>query len=285
MIKAVFFDIDGTLVTRRAVPLPSSVAGLAQLKEKGILRGIATGRGPSHLAHHIKALKMDFYVTFNGQYVYTDKGVVYANPFTADLVQRLAEFATTEQRHLLFGSATKMEGSPLMTFGEKPWAKRLQRFLPRGRFLKQLHPLFKRFTHSSQKIDYRELAILQEPIYQCVLICPVEDQAALEARFPECKVTRSNPYTVDLILKNTSKRTGIEMLGKTRGFSLEQVMAFGDSWNDLEMLSAAKIGVAMGNAEPDLQAVADYVTASNEADGIYLALQHYRLIEEEEERA
>ena len=55
-------------------------------------------------------------------------------------------------------------------------------------------------------------------------------------------------------------------------------MVFGDSWNDLEMLQAAGVGVAMGNAPQEVQKKADYVTTSNNHDGIYQALQHYQLI-------
>ncbi len=54
-------------------------------------------------------------------------------------------------------------------------------------------------------------------------------------------------------------------------------MVFGDSWNDYEMIQQAGIGVAMGNADPELQAVADYITDTYEKDGIFKALRYYRL--------
>lgn len=280
MIKAVFFDIDGTLVTRQAEARPATVAALKELKQKKVIRGIATGRGPANLVAQVGDLDLDVFVTYNGQYVYTKKQVVYANAFPKELVQRLAEFATEEKRQILFGSANRLEGSAMMQLGDKPGAKRFQRFLPRGKLLKKLTPVVKRLTQSRQSTDYTTLGIINEPIYQCILISSIGEQAELEARFPECKFTRSNPYTVDIILKDNSKSQGIDRLGNALGFSLEETMAFGDSWNDVEMLRDVKIGVAMGNANEDIKELADYVTGSNEADGIVDALKYFNILEE-----
>lgn len=278
MIKAIFFDIDGTLVTRQARPLPTTKLALKNLKKQGTIRGIATGRGPGNLIDQLDDLEMDVFVTYNGQYVYTPNEVIYANAFPKELVRRIAQFANAEKRHILFGGASGMDGSSLMRSGQKNWAKRVQRFLPRGRLLKRLGPLFIKLARSSKELDYLALEIINEPIYQCVLICPVEDQAAIESKFPECKLTRSNPYTVDMILKGNSKSTAIKLLAEKLGYNMAETMAFGDSWNDFEMLSEVKIGVAMGNSNADIKQIADYVTASNEHDGIYQALTHYNLL-------
>ena len=187
MIKAVFFDIDGTLVTRQARALPSTQRALKELQAQGIICGIATGRGPGNLIQQLDELNLDLFVTYNGQYVYTPDKVLFANAFSADLVARLAAFGNEHQRHLLFGGANGMMGSRLMTFGEKTWAKRLQRYLPRGKFLKRLKPLFKKISQSSHQTDYTTLSILAEPIFQCVLICEQSEQAEIEALFPECQ--------------------------------------------------------------------------------------------------
>ena len=66
-------------------------------------------------------------------------------------------------------------------------------------------------------------------------------------------MTRSNPYSVDLISKSGGKLPGIQRLGEHYGFTLDQVMCFGDSENDLTMISGVGYGIAMGNAVPEVK--------------------------------
>ena len=92
------------------------------------------------------------------------------------------------------------------------------------------------------------------------------------------KITRSSPYSADIISADQSKLKGIAHLGEVFGFELSEVMAFGDSENDLEMLSGVGIGVAMGNGEDELKDQATHVTDTNNQNGIAKALSHYGLI-------
>ena len=83
---------------------------------------------------------------------------------------------------------------------------------------------------------------------------------------------------MDIISKNGGKVTGIRKMLEIHGISGEEMVAFGDGENDIEMLSFAGVGVAMGNAEEPVKAVADFVTADIDDDGIEKALKHYNLI-------
>lgn len=281
MIKAAFFDIDGTLVTSKAKALDSTRRAIAELKKQGIICGIATGRGPFRLAEQIDQLTFDVYVTYNGQYVYTDKEVLYANAFPRETVEQLIVFCETNNRHILFGAADEMAGSSVMMFGQKASAKRLQKFLPKGPLKRLIMKIAKTFPQKSKNKRYRQLAVLKKPIYQCVMISPLKEQGALEKLFPECKFTRSNPYTVDIILKDSSKSVGIEKAGSLFDFTLKETVAFGDSWNDEEMLRDVGIGVAMGNAMAEIKELADYITKSNTEDGIDYALRQLKLLKKE----
>ena len=98
------------------------------------------------------------------------------------------------------------------------------------------------------------------------------------ASLPECTITRSNPFSVDIIPKGGSKIEGIKEALKFYDIKLEEAIAFGDSWNDLEMLEGIGIGVAMGNGNEDIKGQADYVTDTNDLDGIYKALVHFKVI-------
>ncbi|MFK4567616.1 Cof-type HAD-IIB family hydrolase [Enterococcus sp. UD-01] len=281
MIKAIFFDIDGTLVNKHAKALESTKRSIALAQAQGILCGVATGRSPVHLNRQIDELNFDIFVTYNGQLVYTKDETIHAEPFSEDILSRLVAFADRYHRQMLFGSRRSLEGSSLMRFGQNKWAKKFSRFLPKRFPTKLAKNLISRFSIHRKEQRYHELDILKEPIYQCVLLSPESEAAFLREHLPDCQFTRSNPYAVDIIPLGGSKLAGIKKCAAHFNFSLDEVMAFGDSWNDLEMLEGVGIGVAMGNAEAAVKSQADFVTRTNETDGIYHALQHYNVIKEE----
>ena len=100
----------------------------------------------------------------------------------------------------------------------------------------------------------------------------------LAEKVPECKVTRWSPFGVDIISKSGGKVVGIEKMLEHYGLTKEEMIAFGDGENDLEMLAFAGIGVAMGNAEEEVKAAADHVTEDIDDEGILKACKHFGLI-------
>lgn len=278
MIKAIFFDIDGTLVNKSAKALESTKRGIALAQAQGIICGVATGRSPVHLSQQIDALNLDVFVTYNGQLVYTKEATIRAEHFSDETLSRIVSFSDHFHRQIMFGGRRRLAGSSLMRFGQKKWAKRLLRFLPNHFPVALARKLSNRFSSHRKGQRYHELDILRESIYQCVLLSPKSEITALKEQLPDCHLTRSNPYTVDIIPSGGSKLVGIQKCMDYFDIALDEVMAFGDSWNDLEMLSGVGFGVAMGNAEEDIKKAADYVTKTNEEDGIYQALVHYDVI-------
>lgn len=95
---------------------------------------------------------------------------------------------------------------------------------------------------------------------------------------PECAPTRWLPLFMDFNLKGVDKASGAERVAQYYGLKMEEVMAFGDGGNDISIVQAAGVGVAMDNACDELKAVADYVTTSVDDDGVYNALKHFELI-------
>lgn len=279
MIKAIFFDIDGTLVNRNAKALASTKKAIAEAQEKGIICGIATGRGSVHLSEQIGSLNLDVFVTYNGQLVYTKEESIRAEAFSEEVLAKLVSFSDKYKRQIIFGSRRKFEGSSLMRFGQNKLAQKAVRFLPSHFPVATAEKILGYLRFYKTKTRYHELDILKEPIYQCVLLSPESEATELRERFPECHFTRSNPYAVDIIPKGGSKIQGIQACINYYNLSMDEVMAFGDSWNDIEMLKEVGIGIAMGNAEKEIKEIADYVTDSNEAEGIYNAMKYFGVIE------
>lgn len=279
MIKAIFFDIDGTLVDKNSKALIPTKKAIAQAQAQGIICGVATGRGPVHLSKQIDELNLDVFVVYNGQLVYTEEETIRSAHFSDETLRRIVSFSDHYHRQIMFGSRSSLEGSSLMRFGQNKWAKKIVRFLPKyfpANFVKNL---ISRFSIHRKAQRYFDLDVLKEPIYQCVLLSPKSEEQALREQLPNCHITRSNPYTVDIIPAGGSKLVGIKKCVDYYGISLDEVMAFGDSWNDIEMLAGVGIGVAMGNAEKEVKEAAKYVTTTNEKEGIYQALLHYDIID------
>ena len=99
-----------------------------------------------------------------------------------------------------------------------------------------------------------------------------EMEKKLGERFPELNVVRSAPMLLEIMDRSVSKATGIEVMLKHFGLTAEEVIAFGDNYNDTEMLQYVGCGVAMGNAPEPIRALAHEVTKTNEEDGIHACL-------------
>src|SRR5699024_10629828 len=114
-------------------------------------------------------------------------------------------------------------------------------------------------------------------IYQALLFCEQDDEAFL-SQHPELNFIRWHDLSCDVLPGGGSKAVGINKIMKASGLSKEHSFAFGDGFNDIEMLQEAGTGIAMGNAVEPLKQVADHMTAKVEEDGIFKALQYFELL-------
>ena len=96
-------------------------------------------------------------------------------------------------------------------------------------------------------------------------------------RMPHCVSGRWHPEFTDITAREADKGNGIQAIARFKGFDPAHTIAFGDGGNDLSMILQAGIGVAMGNATPELKQHADYITTSVDEDGILNALKHFNL--------
>ncbi|VTS43642.1 haloacid dehalogenase [Streptococcus porcinus] len=277
-IKAVFFDIDGTLLNDRKNVQKTTQQAIQSLKKQGIMVGLATSRGPGFVQPFLENFGLDFAVTYNGQYILTRDKILYQNQLPKSLIYRVIRYASDKKKEVSLGTASGLAGSRIIDMGTSQFGQVVSSIVPRG-MVTTVESSFKNLIRRVKPQSFNNLVtIMREPIYQIVMVASAQETTEIKEKFPHVKITRSSPYSIDLISVDQSKIKGIERLGEMFGFELSEVMAFGDSDNDIEMLNGVGVGVAMGNADDLLKAGASFVTASNNNGGISKALAHYGLI-------
>lgn len=253
-IKAAFFDIDGTLYSHRTHKVPeSTVSALKALRKLGIRLVTATGRYPGEMENlPIYDLGFEAFITLNGQLCYDSTGeVFYENP--------IADSNT-------IGALFDEKSIPLLII-----------------------------NHSSSYINFIDENVLSisgtitapipsigiyngEKILQAVAYVDHERESALLSNLRNVNITRWHPYGVDIVASGGSKASGILRYLSLNSIPPEDTIAFGDGENDIEMLKAARIGVAMGNSNDSVKQAADFITKDIDDNGIAYALRYYGMI-------
>jgi len=257
---ALFFDIDGTLVSFDTHEIPAStILALTQAKANGHKVFIATGRPPIIITN-LGAIEhlIDGFVTTNGAYCFVGSDVVACKSIPPH-----------EARLIVDDAIAKNYG--VIVVGEKDVAV----LDPRG----QVDEIFRQHL-AVQNLDLAKPVehVLQQRIMQ---ITPFFDKAyeqELMARVPGCTSGRWHPAFTDVTAMGADKGEGLLAMAKYFGLNPDHTMAFGDGGNDSTMIRKAGIGVAMGNAIDELKAEADYITTTVDNDGIREALRHFGLI-------
>ena len=256
MIKAAFFDIDGTLMDHSIGQIPSDTKeALAELRRSGVKIFTSTGRHLLQLQElGVTELFFDGHVLLNGQ-ICLDK-----------------------EEQLIDACAIPEEDMQ----GALRWFDEME--LPVA-FVEQKQIYINFINDRVRKTQADISSELPKtgrfdgnPVYLVNVFADEADVNRVLADMPHCRMTRWNPYGVDIIAAGNSKAKGMERVLRYYGIDREEIIAFGDGENDMEMLQFAGIGVAMENADPEVKEIADYVTDSVGEGGITHALQHFKLI-------
>lgn len=259
-IKAIFFDVDGTLVSFDTHQVPqSAIDALRQVHASGIKIIIATGRTSVDL-HEIKEVPYDAVVALNGaDCVLRDGTVVSRSQIASADFLKMKELA--RQYDFVLGLETD----------DGVFVDRVnQAVIDLARLVAHPVPLV-----ADLERKFQETACCQLCIY-----CDEQTEQEVLSRIPGLSASRWNPYFADVNVTGISKAVGIARFCSYYGFDTSETVAFGDGGNDISMLRAAGCGVAMGNASNAVKSSADYVTETVDKDGIRKALLHLKAISE-----
>lgn len=259
MIKAIFLDVDGTLISFQTHEVPvSTLDALRQAHGRGVRLFIATGRAAADL-DELGTIPYDGVVALNGaDCLMRDGRVVARHPIPR------ADFERAMQLSDQYGFSLAFE-------------------LDEGLFINRLSPGAEEWSRMVAhpmpvETNLYELFDQVECCQMCFFFDP-ETERRVMAELPALVATRWCPVFADINVRGVDKATGLMEFAAHFGFTPGETMAFGDGGNDVAMLRAAGVGVAMGNACDEALRAADYITALVDDEGIRKALERFGVIE------
>ena len=259
MIKAIFFDIDGTLISFNTHTIPqSTIDAIQALKKSGVKVFIATGRTLSQL-NSLAGLTFDGFITLNGAYCVNEQhGIIQKNFIPVEDIEALIGYLNEKERFpVVFVSAGGMAINYI------------------SETVKSMHDMVNLPPPPVRNLgEAARDGVLQINMY----IDKVKEREIMRKVLVNCQATRWNSAFVDINLRGCSKQSGIDCLLEYHGIHLDETMCFGDGGNDIPMLQHVAIGVAMGNAANEVKRTANYVTDSIDDNGIWNALKHFKII-------
>ncbi len=260
MIKAVFLDFDGTIFSHSSVSIPAStIRAINELRKKGIVVFMCTGRAPGEMHQFdLSELKLDGWIMSNGQMILDEKGdLIYEKCIGDELKDRLVRIF---ERKTIAMYLINRDDIYLNLINDK--VRSIQSVVSSGIPRIGEYQGEKLYMASAFFADKDDEKYMQE----------IKDLA---------DITWWQEGCVDIVPKGISKINGIDEVLRIYGINREEAMGIGDGENDIRMLEHCGIAVAMGNSVEELKPYADYITDDIDEDGLYKALKHYGLIEEE----
>jgi len=259
MVKAIFFDIDGTLVSFNTHRIPeSTIKAMNLARAQGIKLYIATGRAKG-IINNLQGFVFDGYVTMNGSICFNgDDEVIYSQPFIDDDQQAMAKLFVQEPSL-----------SSFVFTKDKVYVVNKN----------QAMASFVKLLNFPQVPSLKATELLEHEVYQYSAFLDTQEEIKYVSHLKDAHITRWHPAFMDISRAGNSKAVGIDKILAYDGLRLADCMAFGDGGNDIDMLRHVPRGVAMGNAADDVKASANYVTTTVDEDGIAHALRHYGIID------
>lgn len=256
--KSIVLDLDGTLTNSRKEITPRTKAAILRAQQQGVKVILASGRPVAGIEPLAKELQLDKYegyiLAFNGGKIinYKTGEIIYESILPAGIIPELYEAAKENNVTIL----TYDERGVITENPEDPYV------VAEARLNKIPVNKTDSFTQS-----------VHFPVPKCLMVGEDSHIAALEGpiqqRFgEEINVFRSEPFFLEIMPQGIDKARSLERLLQHISIDRAEIIACGDGFNDLSMIRFAGLGVAMANAQPVIKEAADYITLSNEEDGV-----------------
>ena len=261
--KIVFSDIDGTLLNKERQLSPLTKEVIRELQQK-IPVILISSRMPAAIRHLQQELHIGHQplIAFNGALVLIDNKPVHSTEIPLKILEDLNQFNPSEETHL-----SLYHNDEWFVPQYDQWAAREEHNTGvKPHVMKNAEVIA---NWKLQKIDPHKIMCMgkEQKINNII-------NYLFERYAEQLHLYRSKPTYLEIASKKVSKLTAIELLLKERfHFPLSETIAFGDNHNDREMLEAAGLGIAVGNAQPEILKIAAQITHDSHKDGVALSLK------------
>ena len=264
MYKLIAIDMDGTLLRKDKTISDKTKEAIKKAIEKGVKIVLASGRPLVGLERYLEELN----IGSNEDYVLSFNGSVVQNVGTREIISK----------SILTGKDFKELYKVAQTLGVN-----IHAFTARG----LVAPRMSEYTKVECDINHITAEIMdinelddQEDVIKVMFVDPQDVIDEVIKKVPQAinekyTVVRSAPFFLEFLSKKSSKGTAIKALATYLDIQKEEVICIGDAGNDLDMIEYAGLGVAMGNAFEEVKEAANYITLSNEEDGVAHVIEKF----------
>ena len=263
--KVLVLDIDGTLTNSQKEISPATKRGILETLQRGHKVILASGRPTPGMRRYEEELELEKYggylLSFNGGRIVECRSgeIVYQRTLPLNIIPGLYGFAKRNQCGLL------------TYFGD--------------RIISAFEP--DEYVQLESSINGMEIKVVDNfkeyvdfDVNKCLLTAIPERAEALEqelaAKYGDIlSIYRSEPFFIEVMPKNVDKATSLDRMLESVGLTRENAICCGDGFNDISMIKYAGVGVAMGNAQPAVKDAADYITGTNDEDGLVQVMDEF----------
>lgn len=240
-IKLIALDMDGTLLNEKEEISEGNYKAIQEAQAKGVHVVLSTGRSILTCGKYAESLNLSSYlVTVNGSEIWDCSGNLHErNILHAEYIQMMWEWANQNKTYY-WAVAT-----------DKVWRNQMPDDI---------------FAHTWLKFGFD---FSDDSVRETILQRLLSNQ--------QLEVSNSSPTNIEINAVGVNKANGLLHVCERLGISMDEVIAMGDSLNDIEMIKAVGCGVAMGNAQNEVKKAADWITDTNEEDGVAKAIRYWVL--------
>ena len=271
--KLLVLDIDGTLTNSKKEITPATKAALKEIMEEGHLVMLASGRPTPGVRKYEAELELAKYggylLTYNGARITrcSDNKDIFTQKFSKEYVHKLYDYCCEKDLGIVTYDDFEDTVEPYVISG-----RTADKYLELEARINGL-PI-KEVPNFKEMIDRDVYNVLMTAEPEKAEVCENELKELYGSEF---HITRSEPFFVEVMSTGVDKAKSIARVTEILGIKHENVIACGDGFNDTSMVKYAAIGVAMANAQAAVKKVADFITSSNDEDGIVKVIDRFIL--------
>lgn len=261
-IKMIFSDIDGTLINSEFQVTPKTQAAIRQAVKQGIVFVPVSARMPEGIKPIINSIGIKTpIISYNGALVQTDKEeTVASNPMGTETALKICRFISQNYPEIAWNVYSYHDWYAMDR--DNVWVKREEDIVGVRSHEVDLSQL--QFLPAVHKV-----LLMGEPD----LIAPLE--LSLKKLYPDLSIAKSAPYFIEIMAPGIKKGQAVKVLADYMKVELSDTIAFGDNFNDLDMLETVGKGYVMSNGPKEVQEAIGHITSDHNHDGIAQVLFTY----------